>query len=157
MSKKQTAGELGRFCLVGGLATIANYVIYRLCGPTFGRLLVPFFDAGTTTAEATAAAARAANAGLVAADILGYVISFFCINFPLTARYTFHAKATVGRLFGMMGAHAVNLGLREVFLLLFVAGLGIDEKVIAPLTAYTLAFLVNFTLIKRVFREPKTS
>jgi len=121
-NKKQTAGEFLRFATVGVIATILHYGIYLLA-----MRWMPINVAYT----------------------LGYVLSFIA-NFYLTSWFTFKAAPTWSRLFGMIGAHAVNYLMHITLLNLFI-WLGV-QPLWAPIPVYCIVVPSNFLSVRCVFK-----
>ena len=82
----------------------------------------------------------------------GYIISFV-INFFLTSYFTFRTKPTLKRFIGFSGSHAVNFGL-HIILFNVMLQLGV-HRLIAPLFVIFIAMVVQFTILRWVFR-PKS-
>ena len=112
-----------RFLLVGLLATVIHYGIYRLLD-----LVMP------------------ANP----AYAIGYILSFFC-NFFLTSVFTFKKKATVKKGLGFGLSHAINFALHMILLNVFLY-LGLSEAW-APIPVYCICIPVNFLLVKFAFNS----
>lgn len=114
-----------RFGMVGVLATALHYALYWLLHGLMG-----------------------ANAAFTVAYVLSFVANFF-----LTSCFTFGARPTWQRLFGMCGAHGVNyllqMGLLNLFLWMRV------PSEWAPLPVYAVAVPVNFLLVRFVFTRRK--
>jgi len=81
---------------------------------------------------------------------IGYLISFVC-NFYLTSYFTFKVKTSLGKLFGMGGAHVINYLLHMTLLNLFLY-IGI-RKTLAPIPVFAIAIPVNFLLVRFVFKS----
>lgn len=125
MKQKAVIGEIIRFGMVGGLATVLHYALYYLLQTVVN-----------------------VNVAYTA----GYVLSFVA-NFYLTAYFTFHSSPSWKKLMGMGGAHAVNYLLHIVLLNLFI-GAGIP-KVWVPFPVFAIAIPVNFVLVRFVFKNKK--
>ena len=120
---KELLGEALRFCVIGVLATALHYGIYLL--------LKSWMPTGLAFA-------------------LGYATSFI-FNYFLSAAFTFKSKTTVSNGIGFACSHAVNLGLQEGFLALFLR-LGLSEA-LAPIPVYAICVPVNFLLVRFVFKK----
>ena len=116
-------GEFARFAIVGVTAAIIHYVIYFV--------LYHWINTGV-------------------AYTIGYVLSWFC-NLYLTSMFTFHRKATLKKSAGFAGAHVINYCM-HIFLLQFFLWLGM-HKAIAPFFVMSIATLVNFFLVRFVFKS----
>lgn len=116
-------GELLRFGLVGGFATVLHYGLYYVL-----QLYINVNVAYT----------------------LGYVLSFIA-NFYLTAYFTFGSRPSWKKLAGMGGAHAVNYALHLILLNLFLR-LGVPQAW-APVPVFAIAIPVNFLLVRFVFKQ----
>ena len=123
MLKRKQLGEMVRFVLVGGFATLLHYVLYLL--------LKQWLEVNV-------------------AYTLGYVVSFVA-NFYLTAFFTFRSAPSWRKLVGMGGAHGVNYLLHLALLNLFLF-VGMPSTW-APLPVFAIAVPVNFLLVKYVFKK----
>ena len=87
------------------------------------------------------------------AYIVGYLVSFI-VNFLLTCSFTFRTKPTIKRFLGFAGSHAVNFGLHIILLnlLLFIG----VHKLIAPVLVMSIAMLVQFTILRLIFKPHPT-
>ena len=116
--KRQKAGELLRFCMVGVTAVLLQYAIYGLllqwCEPT-------------------------------PAMTVGYLISFL-FNFFASTRYTFKVKASTGRGIGFALSHIINYLLQMGILNLALA-LGVPQSW-APIPMFVISVPVNFLLVR---------
>lgn len=84
------------------------------------------------------------------AYITGYLVSF-AVNFYFTCIFTFRAAPTLRRFIGFFGSHAVNFLLHVV---LFSACMHIGiHPLIAPFVVMGIAMLVQFTILKFVFKK----
>lgn len=123
MKVKKMGGEAIRFGIVGVAATLLHYGIYYA--------LQPYMNVNI-------------------AYTTGYVISFIA-NFYLTSYFTFKARPSWKKLFGMGGAHGINyllhMGLLNLFLYLGFA------KTWAPIPVFAIAIPVNFILVRFVFKH----
>ena len=79
----------------------------------------------------------------------GYIVSFI-INFFLTSYFTFRTKPTVKRFIGFSGSHAINFAL-HIVLFNVMLQLGV-HRLIAPLFVIVIAMVVQFTILRWVFR-----
>ena len=124
--KRQLIGQMGRFVVVGALATLLHYGLYYL--------LMKLMPAALAYA-------------------IGYVLSFV-FNFFATSYFTFHASPSWKRLVGMLGAHGVNFLLHMGLFQLF-QWMGMPVAWI-PLPVYAVAVPVNFLLVRFVFTSPSS-
>ncbi len=132
MSKhRKTLGEIVRFAIVGGGATVLHYALY------LGLLKV------LPGSEAMSNAAYAA----------GYIIAFV-FNFYATSLFTFRVRPTWKKFAGISGAHLVNFLLHMLLFNLFLQ-IGIPEAWV-PQPVYAIAIPLNFLLVRFVFRSPGT-
>ena len=115
---KTTALEAIRFCIVGALAVIIQYVCYRfllkICAP-------------------------------VASNTVSYIVSMSA-NFVLSSLFTFRVKPSAKRLAGFLFSHAINYSLQTAILSAFLY-LGMSKK-IAPIPVYALCVPTNFLLVR---------
>ena len=81
---------------------------------------------------------------------LGYIVSF-CWNYYLSARFTFHKKATASNGVGFGGAHLVNY-LLEISLFNLFLSLGFHQ-LLAPLAVYCISVPANFVMVRFVFHH----
>lgn len=123
--RRETMGEMIRFALVGGLATLLHWALYWLL------LLV--------------------TVAYIAYSI-AYLISFL-FNFLATSYITFRSHPTWMRLWGMTGAHAVNYVV-HIILLAIILHLGVPERW-APIPVFCVAVPINFLLVRYVFKNTK--
>ncbi len=124
--KRQLIGQMGRFVVVGALATLLHYGLYYLLMNLMSATL---------------------------AYAIGYVLSFV-FNFFATSYFTFHAVPSWKRLVGMLGAHGVNF-LLHMGLFQFFLWTGMPAAWI-PLPVYAVAVPVNFILVRFVFTSPSS-
>lgn len=110
-----------RFAIVGVVATAVHYGIYYL--------LFRFINVNI-------------------AYTTGYLISL-CMNFFLTAHFTFRTGTNVKRGAGFVLSHMINYVL-HIILLNFFLWLGIP-KAWAPVPVFCIAIPVNFLLVRFVF------
>lgn len=118
---RKTFGELVRFGIVGVVATVVHYGIYR------GLMTYMAANIAYTT---------------------GYLLSFVC-NYILSSCFTFRSRASLGNGVGFGAAHVVNYILQMLLLNVYIR-FGIPEDV-APFPVYAVAVPVNFMLVRLVF------
>ena len=116
-------GEFARFAVVGVTAAAIHYVIY----------FVLYHWINTSIAYT-----------------IGYILSWFC-NLYFTSIFTFHRKATIKKSAGFAGAHVINYCM-HIFLLQFFLWIGM-HKALAPLFVMGIATVVNFFLVRFVFKH----
>lgn len=116
-------GEFLRFAIVGVTAAIIHYAIYFV--------LYHFIHVSV-------------------AYTIGYILSWFC-NLYLTSRFTFHRKATLKKSAGFAGAHVINYFM-HIVLLQFFLWIGI-HKALAPVFVMSIATIINFFLVRFVFKS----
>ncbi len=112
-----------RFCIVGVLATAIHYAVYW----TLLKVMRP-----------------------TPAFTIGYLVSF-CMNFFLSARFTFKKKASAKKGMGFALSHLVNYGLQTGALNLFIA-IGLREQM-AAIPVYCICIPINFLLVRFVFSK----
>ena len=112
------AGEILRFCVVGGIAVCIQYGVYWL-------LLAPL--------------------GYNVAMTLGYLVSFI-FNFIASTLFTFRVKPNARRGAGFALSHVVNYFLQMLTLNLFIL-LGVSKRW-APLPMFAICVPVNFLLVR---------
>lgn len=117
--------EFIRFAIVGVIATGIHYGLYYVLQK---RIEVNF------------------------AYTLAYLVSFV-INFYMTSLFTFRTKPSLGKLFGLSGAHIVNYLMHIALLNLFL-NIGLS-KTWAPLPVFAIVIPVNFILVRFVFKTIK--
>lgn len=83
------------------------------------------------------------------AYVIGYIVSF-AVNFYFTCVFTFRAAPTFKRFVGFSGSHAVNF-LLHVVLFSVCMHIGV-HPLIAPFVVMGIAMLVQFTILKFVFK-----
>ena len=116
--RKQQIGEIVRFGIVGGVATLIQYGVY---------LLMLYAVSPTLS------------------NTIGYAVS--CLfNFVASTRYTFKVKTNARHGAGFALSHLINYGLQIVMLHLFMA-LGFSEK-LAPVPMFCVCVPINFLLVR---------
>ncbi|WP_276815969.1 GtrA family protein [Segatella maculosa] len=115
---KQQIGEIVRFGIVGGVATLIQYGVY---------LLMLYAVSPTLS------------------NTIGYAVSFL-FNFVASTRYTFKVKTNARHGAGFALSHLINYGLQIVMLHLFMA-LGFSEK-LAPVPMFCVCVPINFLLVR---------
>lgn len=123
--KKETMSEMVRFGIVGILAVAVHYLVYWV--------LQNWIDVNM-------------------AYTIGYLISFL-MNYYLSARFTFHAKASASNGLAFGGAHLFNY-LLQLALFNFFLHLGVSRE-LAPFAVLTIAVPTNFVLVRFVFKHFK--
>lgn len=117
--------EFLRYAIVGTIATGIHYGVYYLLQ-------------------------RLINVNI--AYTIGYLVSFV-FNYFMTSYFTFRVKPTVGKLFGLGGAHGINY-LMHMLLLNFFLYIGIS-KVYAPIPVFAIVIPLNFIIVRFVFKNKK--
>ena len=131
LAKRQKLGEVIRFAIVGGIATVLQYVIYLAAMPVLAALIPSLQGSDHTLATI--------------ANTLAYIISFI-FNFIASTRYTFKVKANAKRGAGFTLSHIINYSMQTLFLNLFV-GLGLMKQV-AMIPTLCICIPVNFLLVR---------
>ena len=116
--RKQQIGEIVRFGIVGGVATLIQY----------GAYLLMLYAVSPTLS-----------------NTIGYAVSFL-FNFVASTRYTFKVKTNARHGAGFALSHLINYGLQIVMLHLFMA-LGFSEK-LAPVPMFCVCVPINFLLVR---------
>lgn len=111
--------EIIRFGLVGGLATVIQYIVYVL-----------FVDAVDIPA--------------VAATMVSYAISFI-FNFILSNYFTFHTKPNAKKGAGFAISHLINMGLQVGLVAIFK---GLVGDTLALLPAMAICIPVNYLMVR---------
>ena len=119
---KKEIGEIIRFGLVGVLATLIQYGIYRM--------LLKFV-------------------GINASYTIGYVGSLM-FNFILTNYFTFKTNPTKEKGIKFVLAHGFNYLLQMGLLNLFV-NINVGAK-IAPFIVYSISIPINFLLVRKALK-----
>lgn len=122
INRDNKKGEFTRFFLVGITAAAIHYVIYFVLYHWI-------------------------NVSL--AYIIGYILSWFC-NLYLTSKFTFNSKVTLKKSIGFAGAHFVNFCIHISLLNIFLR-LGM-HKALAPIFVMGIATIINFFLVRFVFK-----
>lgn len=111
--------EFLRFILVGGFATVLQYVFYLIISELVG-----------------ISAAFAAGAS--------YLISLV-FNFILSNFFTFRTQVNTKKAVSFITSHAINLSLQTILVAVFS---GIVEKSLALLPAMAICIPINFILVR---------
>lgn len=122
-------GEIVRFGIVGGTATLLQYGIYWL--------LIQFISDDASKGDA--------HLWSTVAMTVGYVISFV-FNFFASTRFTFRVKANAKRGAGFLFSHIVNYTLQMLTLNLFM-WMGIPKQW-APIPMFCICVPINFILVR---------
>ena len=128
-AKRQKLGEVVRFGIVGGLATVLQYVIYLAMMPVLAHFILKMGDHTLATTSNT----------------IAYVVSFI-FNFIASTRYTFKVKANAKRGAGFTLSHVVNYSMQTLCLNLFV-GLGMLKQW-AMIPTLCICIPINFLLVR---------
>ena len=128
-AKREKLGEVVRFGIVGGLATMLQYVIYLAMMPLLAHFLPQLGDHPLATA----------------ANTIAYIVSFI-FNFIASTRYTFKVKANAKRGAGFTLSHVVNYSMQTLCLNLFV-GMGMMKQW-AMIPTLCICIPVNFLLVR---------
>ena len=131
LAKRQKLGEVVRFAIVGGIATVLQYVIYLAAMPLLANLIPALGNSDHTLATV--------------ANTLAYILSFI-FNFIASTRYTFKVKANDKRGAGFTFSHILNYSMQTLFLNLFV-GLGLAKQM-AMIPTLCICIPVNFLLVR---------
>ena len=128
-AKRGKLGEVMRFGIVGGLATVLQYVIYLAMMPLLTRICEQMGDHTLATV----------------ANTIAYIVSFI-FNFFASTRYTFKVKANAKRGAGFTLSHVVNYTMQTLCLNLFV-GLGLAKQW-AMIPTLCICIPINFLLVR---------
>ena len=128
-AKREKLGEVIRFGIVGGLATVLQYVIYLAMMPALTHFIPNMSDHSLATT----------------ANTIAYIVSFI-FNFIASTRYTFKVKANAKRGAGFTLSHIVNYSMQTLCLNLFV-GLGLAKQ-LAMIPTLCICIPVNFLLVR---------
>lgn len=127
--KREKLGEVVRFGIVGGLATVLQYVIYLAMMPALVHFIPKMGDHSLATT----------------ANTVAYIVSFI-FNFFASTRYTFKVKANAKRGAGFTLSHVVNYTMQTLCLNLFV-GLGLAKQW-AMIPTLCICIPINFLLVR---------
>ena len=128
-AKREKLGEVIRFGIVGGLATVLQYVIYLAMMPVLAHFIPNMGDHSLATT----------------ANTIAYIVSFI-FNFIASTRYTFKVKANAKRGAGFTLSNIVNYSMQTLCLNLFV-GLGLAKQ-LAMIPTLCICIPVNFLLVR---------
>lgn len=128
-ARREKLGEVIRFGIVGGLATVLQYVIYLAMMPVLNHFIPQMGNHSLATT----------------ANTIAYIVSFI-FNFIASTRYTFKVKANAKRGTGFTLSHVVNYTMQTVCLNLFV-GLGLAKQW-AMIPTLCICIPVNFLLVR---------
>lgn len=127
--QRQKFGEIIRFCIVGGISTVMQYVIYYI--------LIQFISSDMEQSRQQMFSTLAMT--------IGYIISFV-FNFIASTRYTFRVEANAKKGVGFVLCHVTNYFLQMLTLNLFI-WLGVS-KGLAPIPMFAICVPVNFLLVR---------
>lgn len=127
-----------RFVINGCLSAAIHYGMYLILILAIDRYINYITEALTKEAATSVA------------YVIGYIVSF-AFNFYFTCRFTFRSAPTLRRFIGFSGSHAVNFIL-HIILFSTCMYLGI-HRLIAPIIVMGIAMLVQFTILRVVFRK----
>ncbi len=127
--KREKLGEVMRFGIVGGLATVLQYITYLAMMPMLAHFIPKMGDHSLATA----------------ANTIAYIVSFI-FNFIASTRYTFKVKANAKRGAGFTLSHIVNYSMQTLCLNLFVA-LGLTKQ-LAMIPTLCICIPINFLLVR---------
>ncbi len=127
--KREKLGEVMRFGIVGGLATVLQYITYLTMMPMLAHFIPKMGDHSLATA----------------ANTIAYIVSFI-FNFIASTRYTFKVKANAKRGAGFTLSHIVNYSMQTLCLNLFVA-LGLTKQ-LAMIPTLCICIPINFLLVR---------
>ncbi|MCM1319669.1 MAG: GtrA family protein [Muribaculaceae bacterium] len=123
--------EILRFGMVGGFATVLQYVIYLVF-------------------------VKAVGVPAVVSTMISYAISFI-FNFILSTLFTFHTKPNAKKGLGFTISHLINMGCQTGFVAIFKGLLG-PELALLPALAICIPLnyiLVRFALTNHRFESKK--
>ena len=126
---RRKLGEVLRFGIVGVLATLIQYAVYRG--------LIFFIPADATPARAQVLSSVCMT--------IGYGISFV-FNFFASTRFTFKVEANARRGAGFAFSHAVNYLMQMATLNLFL-WIGLS-KAWAPVPMFCICVPINFIIVR---------
>ena len=115
--------EFSRFIVVGIIATIIHYSIYLS--------LLKLLETNISY-------------------FIGYILSLL-FNYLLTSFFTFKRRPNYSHVIGFLFSHCINYFIHISLLNIYIY-LGINREV-APILIYPIAILVNFVLLKRIFKR----
>ena len=115
--------EVLRFCFVGSVAVIVQYVVYY-----FGIKVLSHTPA----------------------FVIGYFMSF-AVNYALTTSFTFKTQKSVKNGFGFTLCHIVNFFLQIALLNIFIYW-GLNKQ-LAPVPVFIICVPVNFFLVRLTMKK----
>lgn len=118
--------EIVRFAIVGGFATVLQYVMY-----------IVFLNYVKVPA--------------VVSTMISYAISFVA-NYFLSSYFTFHKKPTKTNGLGFTLSHLFNMGLQTGLVAIFKE---VVKPSLALLPALAICFPINFVLVRFAFNNEK--
>lgn len=122
VTRNTRLGEIIRFGITGGLATLLQYGVY-----------VVFVDAVGVKA--------------VPSTMISYAISFI-FNFLMSTYFTFRTRPSTMRGIGFTLSHMINMGLQVGTVAIFK---GITGPTLALLPAFAICIPANFLMVRLVF------
>ena len=128
-TRREKLGEVIRFGIVGGLATVLQYVIYLAMMPVLNHFIPQMGDHSLATT----------------ANTIAYIVSFI-FNFIASTRYTFKVKANAKRGAGFTLSRVVNYSGQTIGVNRCV-GLGLAKQW-AMIPTLCICIPVNFLLVR---------
>lgn len=132
--KREKLSELIRFGIVGGVATILQYIIYLAIMPILTYIMPQLGEHSLATT----------------ANTIAYLVSFI-FNFIASTHYTFKVKANTKRGAGFTLSHIINYSLQILFLNTFV-GIGLTKQ-IAMIPTFCICIPTNFFLVRYFLKK----
>lgn len=126
--------EVFKFGLVGGLASVLQFLIYNACIYIFAQWILEL---------------QASNAlpswALTSCVVISYLVSMV-FNFILTTYFTFNVKPNAKRGLGFVFSHMINMGM-QIGLVNFFTHVGVAEQW-ALIPTMCICVPINFLLVR---------
>lgn len=125
----KTVLQFVRFCIVGGICTLIDYIVYY-----FANAIIPYQYA----------------------VLMGFMVSFGA-NYILTTYWTFKTTTSHKNLLGMILCHLFNLIVIRIGLLSLLIDILHIDKDLAYIPVLLISALSSFLILKFVFSKSSSS
>ena len=126
MKLKQTHYEIIKFVIVGGINTLAYYLVYLI-------LL------------------KLLHIHYMVSHIIGFIVSFI-ISYYLNCYFVYRVKPTLKKFLSFPLTQVVNMGMQSLFLYIFVRWFNFPSE-IAPFVGLIVTIPITFILSKWILKD----